>query len=108
MPDTIKTVFDQEPAKALKELKRALKAWPLDVIVRKEKVLFATGHKAFILYVVGERPPLAEMENLLPLDYLVRMPEKVAAFVLGKLDLNKRIFARKCEVIQVKKSVAKD
>src|SRR4249919_1406417 len=107
MPDTLKSPVNMGLPEALKTLKWALKPWPLDVIVRKDRVLFATTHKAFTMHVVGEKTRIEEKENQLPLDYLVRMPEKVAAFVLGRLDLNKRVFARNCKVEKINKSVAR-
>src|SRR5205814_1120292 len=98
------TSSDQALVAALRELKRELESWPVDIIVKKDQLVFATDHNQFILNIVGEKSALKEKEHLLPHDYLVRMPSKVAAFAIGKLGINKRIFARNCEVVQVKNS----
>jgi hypothetical protein len=108
MPDTFKTIGDRRLIEALKELKQELESWPLDVLIKNEKIVFTAGQKQFTLTIVGEKSILNEKDNLMPLDYLVRMPAKVAALVLGKLELNRRVFARNCEVIQIKKSVANE
>jgi hypothetical protein len=42
----------------------------------------------------------------LPLDYLVRQPQKVGAIIQSKLGLNTRVFARKCELRKIKKEEA--
>jgi hypothetical protein len=107
MPDTAKLLGGQVIGGALKELRHELKTWPVEVVVKTDHIVFITEGRQFLLHVVGERSSPKEKNNSLPLDYLVRMPAKVAAYVLGKLGLNGTVFARKCEVSRLKKSEAK-
>lgn len=43
---------------------------------------------------------------ILPLDQIVREPEKIGALILSKLQLNQTVFARSCEVKRVDKKQA--
>ncbi len=45
-------------------------------------------------------------QYLIPFDYIVREPKKVAAHIQSKLGLNERVFARKCVVKKITKEVA--
>ncbi len=47
-------------------------------------------------------------EPFLAFDYLVTAPEKVASFVLSRLQLNQRLYARNCEVRRVSKGDAEE
>jgi hypothetical protein len=44
---------------------------------------------------------------ILPLDYIIRQPDKVYALVLSQLGMNRRVFARKCVLVKVNKPDAK-
>jgi len=64
--------------------------------------VFTHGDFSFTVYLRGQGFPL------LPLDMVHHEPEKVLAFVMSRLNLNQRIFARKCEVVRVERSLARD
>lgn len=64
-------------------------------------MVFTHGDFSFTLYKSGNNFPI------LPPDILYREPEKLLAFVMSRLNLNKRVFARKCEVVRLERMVAK-
>lgn len=45
---------------------------------------------------------------LLPIDYIYTVPKKVMALICNKLQLNKKIFARECEIKKVNKNIANE
>lgn len=61
----------------------------------------------FYLLLPGQHPPESQ-SRCIPFDYIFSAPEKIAALISGKLGLNKSVFARKCDVVQIEKSQAKD
>lgn len=63
--------------------------------------VFTHEDLSFTLHTKGKGFPL------LPLDVVHHEPEKVVAFVLSRLNLNKRVFARKCEVVRIERNVAR-
>lgn len=64
--------------------------------------------KHFSFYVCGEESEVMAQkhETSIPIDYIFRIPEKVASLILSKLQANKKIFARKCEIKKVNKLIA--
>jgi hypothetical protein len=70
-----------------------------------KQLLFGKGSIAIKINIISDVCSKSQTkgEVFLPLDYLVREPEKVGAIIQSKLGLNKRVFARNCEVKKVKR-----
>ena len=54
----------------------------------------------------GKTDSKKNADFILPLDYLVREPEKIAGSLLSKMKLNTRVFARNCEMRKIDKTLA--
>jgi len=66
------------------------------------------GSTSITINIIGDTTskPQKKGDIALPLDYLIREPEKVGAIIQSKLGLNKRLFARHCEVKRLTKNEA--
>lgn len=64
--------------------------------------VFSHGDLSFTLHFNGEHFPS------LPIDMIHNEPEKVMAFVMSRLNLNRRVFARKCEAVRLERAVARN
>jgi hypothetical protein len=63
---------------------------------------------AFVTASLSEFPENPGTDILIPLDHLVREPEKIAALLCSRLGLNKTVFARKTVYRPVPKDMAKE
>ncbi len=91
---------------AIKQLRKDLSAYNVDVQHKDLELTFSCGLNKFSLAFYFEKDPPLNAVNVLPLDFLLAGSEKVAALAVTKLQLNKRVFARNCEVLAVKKAEA--
>jgi hypothetical protein len=88
-------------------LRKLLAAHAVETQIKADLLVCSGNGRSLSFCITGEDP---DAENTCPailhLDQIIRDPEKVAAILLSKLQLNKTVFARKCEVRPVDKKTA--
>jgi hypothetical protein len=96
---------DKPSARAISALRRVLAPYEVQVMTGNDRLKFIKKESSAIFRIAGETFGFISKpgEAILPADYLIRSPEKVAALALTRLGLNKRVFARSCEVRKVDK-----
>lgn len=92
----------------LEPLFKILERQSIRAVLKNQEVFLKAGKKNFSFRIATE--PNTEARNaavpILPLDQIVRQAEKVAALIQSKVGLNRRVFARNCEVNKIPKSQA--
>jgi len=78
--------------KYLSNFKKLLEAKMISCSFKGEEIVCSSGKKSISFFP--------------PLDLLVTAPEKLAAIVQSRLSLNKKVFARNCEVKRIDKTLA--
>jgi hypothetical protein len=100
--------MDVKPAH-IHTLTEVLAPLQLSIKFKSGQLSITKGSSTIRIYIIGEATPdLTPQKGVLrlPIDYLLRQPEKVGAIIQSKLGLNKKIFARTCEVKKVTKEAA--
>ena len=86
---------------------RALKEG-LDPKIIDVPITISSGEKK-IKVLITQGPHEIEAKNhIIPLDYFISSPKKILSILRSKLNLNKTIFARNCEIEKISKLVAED
>jgi len=85
----------------------------LESISKYRKIFFSTlEKKGLVVYFTNELYHFSADEKKIsldiPADLLITSHEKITAIILSKLNLNKRVFARSCEINRVDKKKAAD
>jgi len=88
--------------------KKLLNKEEIETHVKDGRIECSKNGKAFSFKVSDEGYNFNKQvgEPIIPLDYIVREPDKIVSLILSKLQLNQKIFARKCEVKKVDKETA--
>lgn len=94
--------------KHLIALKKLLEKQGVLTQLHEQEITFGSGSKSLIFQIAGEGFDFDRHtgETILPLDQIVREPQKITALILSKLGLNQTVFARSCEVKRVDKKQA--
>jgi hypothetical protein len=94
--------------KLLISFQKRLQAKGIETPISKNHFECSKDGKHFSFLVAGEGFDLDTQKNelLIPFDYIIRFPEKVESFILSKMQANKKIFARKCEIKKVTKETS--
>ncbi len=94
--------------KHLIALKKQLEKQGVLTQLHGQELKFGSGSKSLTFQIAGEGFDFERYrgETILPLDQIVREPQKIAALILSKLGLNQTVFARSCEVKRVDKKQA--
>jgi hypothetical protein len=89
-------------------LKRFLSAFSIHLEIKDSLLLFSKDSKTIEIQVVNNNYDftVSSKHLILPMDYLVRDPEKVVSAIVSKMGLNKTVFARNCEIKKITKPVA--
>lgn len=96
-------------AKYFIALKKQLEKSGVLTQVHGQELTFERDEKTTTFYIAGENFDFKKQgAAILPLDQIIRDPEKVSALILSRLQLNSIIFARNCEVKRVDKKLAED
>lgn len=95
--------------KPLISFQKSLQAEGIETHVSDGYVECRKESKHYSFYVCGEdnKPMLQKNETSIPIDYILRSPVKITSLILSKLQANKKIFARKCEIKKVDKETAR-
>jgi hypothetical protein len=97
----------QIPSKLLKGLISELQSRGVKILVSSNIITCATASKSFAFQVSSDKLQCSNsVSNCLPLDYLVTVPDKIAAIISNKLNANDRIFARKCTIQRISRESA--
>lgn len=89
-------------------LKEVLAPLHLTFEIKSGEIQISKGKSAVRIHIIrDEQTNAPEKGSLsLPIDYLVKQPEKIGAIIQSKLGLNQRIFARNCALKKVNKAEA--
>ena len=95
--------------KPLISFQKSLQAQGIETHLSKHHFTCSKETKHVSFYVGGENSEEVTHKNetSIPFDYIFRSPEKVASLILSKLQANKKLFARKCEIKKVDKDTAR-
>jgi hypothetical protein len=93
---------------ALDILNKLLSVYGVDIQLTGKILNLKTKSLSLNLQIAGEEFDFTHQKDLLFLseDYLFSAPEKVAAILLSRLNLNSKIFARKCDFKTIDKETA--
>ena len=97
--------MNKTTAYPIEQLKSKLAVHGVKTAEAGNQLVFAAGDKQVTFFVAGEHYHYGP-QPFIALDYLVTAPEKIVAMVLSKLQLNRRVFARNCEVKKTDKKTA--
>ena len=102
------TLTDHE--KYLKPLTNALEKIGLSYSYKNETLHVSTAKKEIKIYLGNDQFSETEKENkiFIPIDHIITAPNKIVSLILSKLNLNKTIFARNCEVKKIDKNTAEE
>jgi hypothetical protein len=89
-------------------LKEVLAPLHLTFEIKSGELKISKGKSAIRIHIISEEQAKTPGKGSLsmPIDYLVKQPEKIGAIIQSKLGLNQRIFARNCELKKVNKAEA--
>jgi hypothetical protein len=95
--------------KPLISFQKSLQAKGIETYLSKHHFECTKETKHFSFYVSGEDGEAAAHKNetSIPIDYIYRSPEKITSLIHSKLQANKKIFARKCEIKKVDRETAR-
>ncbi len=82
--------------------KKLLEAKDIKLLIHQNEITCVTNKKKYS-FLISQND-----EEGIPFDYIVTSPEKLVAIILSKLNLNKTVFARNCEVKKINKETAVD
>jgi len=80
--------------------KNFLEKKDIEVLIAKDEVICSHNEKKYSFFIANEQ------HEGIPLDLVVTQPEKLRAIIYSKLKMNKRVFARNCEVKKINKETA--
>jgi len=89
----------------IEELTSKLAAHGVKTLWINDQLVFTCREKQVTFFLTGEQDHYGS-QPFIAVDYLVTAPEKITAMVLSKLQLNRRVFARNCEVKKTDKNTA--
>ena len=89
-------------------LEKELSSFAVKLRFENDHLYFVHGDQCICLHLIAEEPLLQTKQgiDLLPMDYLVKEPIKLAALVRSRLSLNTTVFARHCELQKIEKPIA--
>lgn len=96
--------------KHLIALKKQLEKQGVSTQLHGQEITFECNEKAITFQVAAENFDFQKYEGLaiIPLDQVIREPEKMASLILSRLQLNQTVFARNCMVKRIDKKKAED
>lgn len=96
--------------KHIQSFLQQIQKFKIDVVFKNNKYVFSHGHHQVEFLIADETFDFSKNYQIpvIPYDYLVVSPNKIASIILSHLNLNTRIFARKCEVKKISKPSAED
>lgn len=97
--------MNKTSAYPIEQLKTNLALHGIKITQADQRLTFNHEDKQVTFFLVGEGDDYGP-HPFIAVDYLVTAPEKIAAMVLSKLKLNRRVFARNCEVKKTDKNTA--
>ncbi len=96
-----KDVLEIELKKYLIEFKNFLKTKNINVLINGNKIICSSNNNLTFSFSIAD-----EINEGFPFDLIAAKPGKLAAIIQSKLKLNKKIFARNCQIKKIDKQNA--
>ena len=92
----------------MSQIKQELELHGADCLYSNNKLAVSTAHKKITFFISGEHFDFEKHAGTLviPEDQLIRQPEILSGIFLSRLNLNRKIFARQCELRKIDRSVS--